>query len=79
MANGMEEKIGGIVDLLMEDYSKGRTIDENKIFEYPEKNVVIDILEKLKVVIYPGYYRNSNYRTFTVRNNISVLLVYFGR
>ena len=74
MANGMEEKIGGIVDLLMEDYSKGRTIDENKIFEYPEKDVVIDILEKLKVVIYPGYYRNSNYRTFTVRNNISVLL-----
>ncbi len=74
MANGMEEKIGGIVDLLMEDYSKGRTIDENKIFEYPEKDVVIDILEKLKVVIYPGYYRNSNYRTFTVRNNISILL-----
>ncbi len=74
MANGMEEKIGGIVDLLMEDYSKGRTIDENKIFEYPEKDVVIDILEKLKVVIYPGYYRNSNYRTFTVRNNISVML-----
>ena len=74
MANGMEEKIGGIVDLLMEDYSKGRTIDENKIFEYPEKDVVIDILEKLKVVIYPGYYRNSNYRTYTVRNNISILL-----
>ena len=35
---------------------------------------MIDILEKLKVVIYPGYYRNSNYRTYTVRNSISILL-----
>lgn len=74
MSNGMEQKINRLVDTLMEDYSKGRTIDENKMFEYPDKEVVIDILEKLKVVIYPGYYRNSNYRTYTVRNNISILL-----
>ncbi len=74
MANDMETKIGSIVDMLMEDYAKGRVIDENKIFDYPEKDVVIDILEKLKVVIYPGYYRNTNYRTYTVRNNISILL-----
>ena len=74
MQNGMEQKIDGVVDLLMTDYAKGRVIDENKMFEYPDKNVVIDILEKLKVVIYPGYYRNSNYRTYTVRNNISILL-----
>lgn len=74
MANDMETKIGGIVDMLMEDYAKGRVIDENKIYDYPEKDVVIDILEKLKVVIYPGYYRNTNYRTYTVRNNISILL-----
>ena len=71
---GIDRKIDGIVDLLMEDYAKGRVIDENKMFEYPGKDVVIDILEKLKVVIYPGYYRNSNYRTYTVRNNISILL-----
>ena len=74
MANRLEHKIDGLVDMLMEDYSKGRVIDENKMFEYPDKDVVIDILEKLKVVIYPGYYRNSNYRTYTVSNNISILL-----
>ena len=74
MVNGMEERINGVVDMLMEDYSKGRVIDADKMFEYPDKEVVIDILEKLKVVIYPGYYRNSNYRTYTVRNNISILL-----
>ena len=74
MSNGMDKKINGVVNMLMEDYAKGRTIDENKMFDYPDKDVVIDILEKMKVVIYPGYYRNSNYRTYTVRNNISILL-----
>ena len=44
------------------------------MFEYPDRDVVIDILEKLRIVIYPGYYRNRNYRTYTVRNNISILL-----
>ena len=74
MANGMDKKIDGIVNMLMEDYAKGRVIDEDKMFEYPDKDVVIDILEKLKVVIYPGYYPNNHYRTYTVRNNISILL-----
>lgn len=74
MSGGIEKKIENLVNLLLDDYSKERTIDENKMFAYPDKDVVIDILEKLKVVIYPGYYPNSNYRTYTVRNNISILL-----
>jgi serine O-acetyltransferase len=60
--------------MLMDDYTKGRVIDEIKNFDYPDKRIIIDILEKLKMVIYPGYYRNSSYRTYTVRSNISILL-----
>ena len=72
--NKKKEKISGITEMLMEDYSKGRVIDEIKTFDYPDKNVIIDILEKLKIIIYPGYYRNGNYRTYTVRNNISIII-----
>lgn len=74
MSCNIDKKINSLVDNLMSDYSNGRTIDEIKLFEYPDKKVVIDILEKLKMVIYPGYYRNENYRTYTIRNNISILL-----
>lgn len=69
----MQKKIEAITEMLMNDYQQGRVIDEIKTFDYPDKNVVIDILEKLKMIIYPGYYRNSNYRIYTVRNNISIL------
>ena len=74
MSYDIDKKINSLVDNLMSDYDNGRTIDEIKMFEYPDKKIVIDILEKLKMVIYPGYYRNENYRTYTIRNNISILL-----
>jgi len=74
MSESMNQRINALADSLMEDYGRGRTIDEIKMFEYPDKDIVIDILEKIKIVIYPGYYRNRNYRTYTVRNNISILL-----
>lgn len=74
MSDNIQSQISNLVEKLTDDYSKGRTIDEIKMFEYPDKKIVIDILEKLKLVIYPGYYRNSNYRTYTVKNNIAILL-----
>lgn len=74
MSDSIISKINELADALMEDYSNGRTVDEIKMFEYPDKDIVIDILEKIKIIIYPGYYKNSNYRTYTVRNNISILL-----
>ena len=70
----MQTKISDLTEKLMEDYARGRVIDEIKMFAYPDKEIIIDIIEKLKMIIYPGYYRNSNYRTYTVRNNISILL-----
>ena len=70
----IESRIHGLVDTLMEDYGKGRIIDEIKMFEHPDKETVVDILEKLRKIIYPGYFRNKNYKIYTVKNNISMLL-----
>ena len=74
MSKDIQSRISDITQMLMDDYTKGRVIDEIKNFDYPDKRIIIDILEKLKIVIYPGYYRNSSYRTYTVRSNISILL-----
>ena len=74
MSKDIQSRISDITQMLMDDYTKGRVIDEIKNFDYPDKRIIIEILEKLKMVIYPGYYRNSSYRTYTVRSNISILL-----
>lgn len=67
-------RINDLVDLLMIDFNGEKTIDEVKLHEHPEKDVIVDILEKLRKIIYPGYYRNKSYRVYTVKNNISMLL-----
>ncbi len=67
-------RVNNLVDLLMIDFNGGKTIDEVKLHEHPDKDTIVDILEKLRKIIYPGYYRNKSYRVYTVKNNISMLL-----
>ena len=49
--NEIQSKITCLTEKLMADYGKGRVIDEIKMFAYPDRNIIIDILEKLKIVI----------------------------
>ncbi len=70
----IEERINDLVRDMLSDYEGGRTIDEVKSFDHPDKEVVIDILFSLRRIIFPGYFRNRSYRVYTVRNNITMLL-----
>ncbi|MBP5605384.1 MAG: serine acetyltransferase, partial [Ruminiclostridium sp.] len=70
----LEENINELMKDLLEDYDKGRTIDEIKTFDHPDKEVIIEIIASLRRIIFPGYFRNKSYRVYTVRNNISMIL-----
>ena len=74
MASEMEKRIDQLVGKLIDDYQEGKVIDKIKNFEHPNREKVVDILEKLQKIIYPGYYRNNIYKTYTVRNSITMLL-----
>lgn len=74
MTHKLENSINRLVEDLLEDYSEGKTIDEVKTFDHPDKEAVIEIINKLRKIIYPGYFRNKSYKVYTVRNNISMLL-----
>lgn len=74
MIQETEQKIDRLVSRLMEDYQGGKVIDKIKNFEHPNRDKVVDILEKLQKIIYPGYYRNNAFKTYTVRNSVTMLL-----
>ncbi|MBP0967707.1 MAG: serine acetyltransferase, partial [Oscillospiraceae bacterium] len=74
MAHKLEEQIHGLVDTLMADYCGGRIIDAEVTLDHPNKDIVIDIVFKLRQIIFPGYFRNQAYRVYTVRNHVSMLL-----
>ncbi|MDE5883917.1 MAG: serine acetyltransferase [Oscillospiraceae bacterium] len=70
----IEEKIETTLSLLMQDYQDDRTINRIKNFDLPDNDVLIEVLESLKKIIFPGYFRNHSVKIYTVRNHASMLL-----
>ena len=70
----IEQKIERIVDSILKDYSQGRDIDRLDPFGHPDKDVIIDLTEKLMRIVYPGYSRDKNYRIYNARHNLSMLI-----
>ncbi len=70
----LESKITDVTKRLLDDYEGGRTIDEIKLFDHPDEEILVDIIGNLRKMIFPGYFRNKSFRVYTVRNNISMLL-----
>ncbi len=74
MAHRLEGHIHNLVDQIMADYDKGRDIDVVKDFMHPDKDDIVKIIYQIRNIIFPGYYENKNYRIYTVRNHLSMLL-----
>ncbi|MGI6262958.1 MAG: serine O-acetyltransferase EpsC [Succiniclasticum sp.] len=73
MAN-LEKRIKKISETILDDYGKGRTIDKSTGFSGPDMEVVIDILDKLQKILFPGYFRIKSYRYYTMENNLQTLV-----
>lgn len=74
MAHRLEGNINYLVEKIMVDYEQGRDIDVVQDFMHPDKDVIVKIIYQIRNIIFPGYYENKNYRIYTVRNNLSMLL-----
>lgn len=72
MIHRLEKDINLLVENLVEDYQQGRDIDVSDTFAPPSKDDIIKIILQIRNIIFPGYYKNKNYRIYTVRNNLSM-------
>ena len=70
----IEPKIKKLTADILRDYGQGRTIDKMNAFTSPDMDVVVDILDKLQKILFPGYYRNKNYHFYTAENNLQTLI-----
>ena len=74
MPHRLEDGINHVIDTMLSDYGQGRTIDEVRTFDHPDREEVINIIYQLRNVIFPGYFRNNSYKVYTLRNNVTMLL-----
>ena len=62
-----------VTQAILADYRLGRDIDKMELFQKPETDVVVQLLEKLRRILFPGYFREKNYRMYHVEANLSLL------
>ena len=69
-----EKEIEGIVDSILEDYTHGRDIDRIDLFKQPDKDIIIDMIGKLRRIVFPGYFTEKTYRIYNAKHNLSMLI-----
>ena len=72
--NTIETQIESIVDSILADYRHSRDIDKVDLKRHPEKEVVIDMITKLLRIVFPGYFRDTAYRMYNAKHNLSMLM-----
>ena len=70
----IDQQIEGIVDSILLDYQNQRDIDKLDPFQQPDKAVVIDMIQKLLRIVYPGFSRDRSYRMYNAKHNLSMLI-----
>ncbi|MBR5713111.1 MAG: serine acetyltransferase [Lachnospiraceae bacterium] len=70
--NIIDKEIGGIVGNILADYRENRSIDKLDLFHQPQKDLIIEVLQKLIRIIYPGYFRDASRKFYNIENDYSV-------
>ena len=70
----MEQRIECVVDSILADYRNERDIDRLDMFRQPDKDIIIDIIGKLRRIVFPGYFTEKAFRIYNVKHNLSMLI-----
>ncbi len=70
----LEQKVEAAVKAIVEDYNQGRDIDRLNIWQHPDREVVAEIIEKLRRIVFPGYSREKNFRSYNSGYSLSALI-----
>lgn len=74
MERPIECEIKGIVAKLLNDYKSDRAIDKIELFNQPDTELIKDIIAKLLMIVFPGFYQEKSYRFYNASSRLTVLI-----
>lgn len=75
MGTLIENEIDGITKSILEDYGCGRSIDKmDDLFNQPDKDAIIEIVDNLLKIVFPGYYRDKSYKIYHAESNLTLII-----
>ena len=66
--------ITALTDALLSDYANGRDIDRIEPYSQPDREIIIDLIGKMKRLLFPGYFRDPSQRVYNIRHSLAVLM-----
>ena len=69
-----ESRVQALANTILNDYGNDRVIDRLEMFTQPDRHIIEELIQKLLRLVYPGYYRDYNYRIYNMKNNLSALI-----
>ena len=74
MSIAKENEIQAVVQEILTDYNQNRAIDQRDVSTQVDEKVVIDVLQKLLRILFPGYYRKESYSPHDDARNLSFFI-----
>ena len=71
MAHRLENQINELLESVISDYEKGRDIDNLNDCPPPNKEEVIKTVDKIRNILFSGYYKSKNHRSYTARSKLA--------
>lgn len=68
------ERVASATEAILKDYRGDRAIDQMELFHQPDRATLVKILENLLRVLFPGYYKNENYKIYRISSSIPALV-----
>ena len=62
------------MDLILSDYDDDRTVNKIDINNQPDKRAIVDVVEKMMKILYPGYYSDKVYKIYSLSNNMAATI-----
>lgn len=69
-----QDRVDNIVKTILNDYEDNKYVNHTDLYNQPDKKAIIDIVEKLFKILYPGYYSDKVYKIYSLRNNMSAAI-----
>lgn len=67
-------ELGTVIDAILADYESPRAINKIDINKQPDKRAILEIIEKLMKLLFPGYYGDRVYRAYSLRNSMAATI-----
>lgn len=74
MKNKIELEIKDIVENILDDYQNNKVINQIDVFDQPDTDIIVDMIDKLFMIVFPGFFREKSYRFYNMNSRLTVLI-----